>query len=50
MVSVAELATEKAASNRVKGGQKQRSRDGRRFLPEGHFIMSIPVPTFCASV
>ena len=27
-----------------------RSCHGRRFLPEGRFIMSIPVPTFCASV
>ena len=46
----AELATEKAERNRVRGGRKRRSHNGRSFLPEGRFIMSIPVPTFFASV
>ena len=46
-----ELATNKAESNRVRGGgQKQWSCNGRQFLPEGRFMMSILVPTFCASV
>ena len=49
-MSGAELATEKAESNRVRGVRKLRSRNGRQFLPEGRFMMSIPVPKFCASV
>ena len=34
----------------MRGGEKQRSRNARQFLPEGRFMMIIPVPKFCASV
>ena len=44
------LATDKAASNSVRGGWKRRSRSGRRFILEGSFMMSIPVPAFCDRV
>ena len=33
-----------------RGPRKHWSRHGRQFLPEGSFMMSIPVPTLCASV
>ena len=45
-----ELGTEKAASNRGREGQKRRPRNGSQILPEGRFMMSIPVPTFFASI
>ena len=31
------------------GGRKRRSRHGRRFLPEGRFMISKLVPMFCAT-
>ena len=35
---------------RMGGGQKQQSCHECQFLPEGHFMTSIPGPTFCASI
>ena len=45
-----ELATEKSAINRVREGENDGLAMDANFLPEGYFMMSIPVSTFCASV
>ena len=49
---VGEKNGEDAEGRERRGGgcRKQRSRHGSQFLPEGRFMMSIPVPTLCASV